>query len=97
MCWNSTAPGQLAVQHCPLYIVGFEGHVRIIFQRFSSTRRVAIPFIAEFDRGDPADERDTEREIADSAESFGSPYCGDYVPFRPRISGRSGMVTVGTD
>lgn len=24
LCWNSTAPGQLAVQHCPSYIMGFE-------------------------------------------------------------------------
>lgn len=24
LCWNSTAPGQLAIQHCPSYIVGFE-------------------------------------------------------------------------
>lgn len=24
LCWNSTAPGQLAIQHCPSYIMGFE-------------------------------------------------------------------------
>ncbi|XP_072761769.1 secretin receptor isoform X2 [Anoplolepis gracilipes] len=24
LCWNSTAPGQLATQHCPSYIMGFE-------------------------------------------------------------------------
>lgn len=24
LCWNSTAPGQLAVQQCPSYIVGFD-------------------------------------------------------------------------
>ncbi|XP_071639443.1 parathyroid hormone/parathyroid hormone-related peptide receptor isoform X2 [Temnothorax longispinosus] len=26
LCWNSTAPGQLAVQQCPSYIVGFDAH-----------------------------------------------------------------------
>ncbi|XP_012235338.1 secretin receptor isoform X2 [Linepithema humile] len=26
LCWNSTAPGQLAVQYCPSYIVGFDTH-----------------------------------------------------------------------
>ncbi|KAL6261039.1 hypothetical protein P5V15_008565 [Pogonomyrmex californicus] len=26
LCWNSTAPGQLAVQQCPSYIVGFDSH-----------------------------------------------------------------------
>ncbi|KAM0729259.1 Parathyroid hormone/parathyroid hormone-related peptide receptor [Formica fusca] len=24
LCWNSTAPGQLAIQYCPSYIMGFE-------------------------------------------------------------------------
>lgn len=28
LCWNSTPPRQLAVQHCPSYIVGFDAHVR---------------------------------------------------------------------
>ncbi|XP_039302340.1 secretin receptor isoform X2 [Solenopsis invicta] len=26
LCWNSTAPGQLVVQQCPSYIVGFDSH-----------------------------------------------------------------------
>ncbi|XP_020282173.1 vasoactive intestinal polypeptide receptor 2-like isoform X2 [Pseudomyrmex gracilis] len=26
LCWNSTPPRQLAVQHCPSYIVGFDAH-----------------------------------------------------------------------
>ncbi|XP_050454502.1 secretin receptor-like isoform X1 [Cataglyphis hispanica] len=26
LCWNSTAPGQLAIQYCPSYIMGFEPH-----------------------------------------------------------------------
>ncbi|XP_011330475.1 secretin receptor isoform X2 [Ooceraea biroi] len=36
LCWNSTPPGQLVVQHCPFYFVGFDGHAFASRQCMSS-------------------------------------------------------------